>query len=456
MSSYKDYNFSEQTKKFIEINGFEQPTQIQKEVIPLALKGKSIIGISDTGTGKTHAFLIPIMERIDPTLDYVQAVITAPTRELAMQLFSRAASMMEANPEIRVKLITGGIDKTRMASTLKVQPHIVIGTPGRIKDLFLNEQSLRVERASIFVVDEADMTLEYGFLEDIDAIAGRMRKDLQMLSFSATVPNALKLFLKKYMAAPETIKITNDAMMKPKIQHILVPCKEKSYVDTMLSILPGFNPYICLIFANTRSLASEAAQALRDLNLGVIELHGDLSPRARRNAMNEIMNIDKAYVVATDIAARGIDIDGVSHVISLGFPKELDFYIHRAGRTGRAGKSGICYALYQKQDDQNIRLLEKRGIHFDHESFKNGQWSTLKPLHAKKVRRDDPLEKEIAKIVANRKNSKVKPGYKKKRQNEIDRLKRKAKRAMIQEDITKQKKERAKAKQIEKREGKDD
>lgn len=448
--SYKDYNFNEHTKKFIEINGFEQPTEIQKKVIPLAVKGKSIIGISDTGTGKTHAFLIPIMETVDTSLDYVQAVITAPTRELALQLYTRAATMMEANPSLRIKLITGGIEKNKMNASLKVQPHIVIGTPGRIKDLFLNAQSLRVERAHIFVVDEADMTLEFGFLEDVDAIAGKMRKDLQMLSFSATVPNALKVFLKKYMSAPETIKIDNDPLMKPKIQHILVPCKEKSYVETMLNILPGFNPYICLIFANTRTIATETAQTLRDLGYGVIELHGDLTPRARKNAMQQLMNIDQSFVVATDVAARGIDIDGVSHVISLGFPKEIDFYIHRSGRTGRAGKTGICYALYKKEDDQSIRIIEKKGIHFDHESFKNGQWTTLKPLHQKKIRKDDALTIEISKVVQ-RKNTKVKPGYKKKRANEVDRLKRKAKRAMIQDDISKQKKERAKAKQIEKR-----
>ncbi len=451
MSSYKDYNFNEYTKKFIDINGFEQPTQIQKEVIPAALKGKSVIGISDTGTGKTHAFLIPIMEKVDPSLDFVQAVITAPTRELAMQLYNRAKNMQDANPELRLRLITGGVERNKVNASLKVQPHIVIGTPGRIKDLFLNDQSLRVERAKMFVVDEADMTLEYGFLEDIDAIAGRMPDNLQMLSFSATVPMALRHFLKKYMTSPETIRIEHDPMMKPKIEHILVPCKEKSYLDTLLSILPGFNPYVCLIFANTRQLASEVAQTLRDLDYGVIEIHGDLTPRARRHAMNQLINIEKAFVVATDIAARGIDIDGVSHVVSLGMPRELDFYIHRAGRTGRAGKTGICYALYQKSDDNAIRQLEVRGISFGHEMYKNASWQTLKPLHQKKRSKNDPLEKELAKVV-HRKNQKVKPGYKKKRQNQIDRLKRKAKRAMVQDSINTQKKERAKAKQVAKRE----
>ena len=166
--------------------------------------------------------------------------------------------------------------------------------------------------------------------------------------------------------------------------------------------------------------------------------------------MNDLANIEKPFVVATDIAARGIDIAGVSHVISLGFPKELDYYIHRSGRTGRAGRDGICYALYDKKEDQVIRQLEVRGIHFDHMNYRNGQWVTLEPLHKKKVKKDDPLEKEIAKIVS-RKKQKIKPGYKKKRAQEVEKLKRKARRAMIQEDIKRQKKERAKQKMIEKR-----
>ena len=168
-SKFTDYTFKESTKAFIEQNGFVSPTPIQQKVIPLVCKGKDVIGISDTGTGKTHAFLIPIIERIDPELNEVQVVITAPTRELALQLYMRASDLSDALEGCRVRLISGGIDKTKQNSTLKTQPHVVIGTPGRIKDLFLNDQTLRIEKASLLVIDEADMTLEFGFLEDIDA-----------------------------------------------------------------------------------------------------------------------------------------------------------------------------------------------------------------------------------------------------------------------------------------------
>ncbi len=448
--SYRDYMFKETTKKFLELEGFLEPTPIQKEILPLACKGKDVIGISATGSGKTHAFLIPVMERVDTSIDRIQAVITAPTRELALQLYTRTKNMQEADPTLRIKLITGGMEKSRMNESLKVQPHVVIGTPGRIKDLFLNEKTLRVESADMLIVDEADMTLEFGFLEDIDAMAGRMKKNLQMMSFSATMPNALKIFLKKYMTQPAMVHIEDAKQFHPQIEHVLVPCTPLNYEQKLMEILPTFTPYVCLIFANTREQAANVASLMRDAGYPLIELHGDLTSRERTKAMKELENIQKPYVVATDIAARGIDIDGISHVISLGFPKELDYYIHRSGRTGRAGKKGICYALYQKQDDQMIRALEKRGIHFEHRSLKNGNWNTLEPLHKKKVKKDDPLEKEISKIVA-KKKKKIKPGYKVKRKQEVEKLKRKAKRSIIQEDIQRQKKERAKSKQLERR-----
>lgn len=450
MSKYSDYNFKLETKKFIDLEGFIEPTPIQKEVIPMASKQRDIVGISDTGTGKTHAFLIPIMERIDTSKACVQAVITAPTRELALQIHQRSLKMCEANPALQIRLITGGMEKTRMNDQLKIQPHIVIGTPGRIKDLFLNEQTLRVDTADTLVIDEADMTLEFGFLEDVDAIAGKMKKNLHMMVFSATIPQALRPFLKKYLDQPAMIQTNEKSNFHPKIEHILIPCQEKSYEEKLMELLPMFQPYVCLIFANTRTLAASVASMLRDPGYGVIELHGDLTPRERTKAMKNLMNIEQSFVVATDIAARGIDIDGISHVISLGFPKELDYYIHRSGRTGRAGQDGVCFALYKKQDDAMIRSLEVKGISFQHRSLKNEQWTTLEPIHKKKVKKDDPLEKEISKIVAKKKKV-VKPGYKVKRKQEVDKLKRKAKRKMIQEDIQRQKKERAKQKSIDQR-----
>ncbi len=445
MKKYEDFNLKPETMDFIHKNHFKEPTPIQEQVIPTALKGRDIIGLSATGSGKTHAYLIPIMEKTDETKEYCQAVITAPTRELAAQIFEMAKVMNEVKPDLRIRLLIGGKERSRDAGQLeRNQPHIVIGTPGRIRDLFLNDGNLRIEKANILVVDEADMTLEYGFLDEIDAFAGRLSEDLQMMCFSATMPEQLKPFIRKYMHHPITYQIGEKVRFNPDIRHVLVPCYHHGYAKTILSILPGFRPYVCLIFANTRQEASSIAEDLRKAGVSVSEIHGDLTSRQRKQAMKSIANAEHTYVVATDLAARGIDIGEVTHVISCGFPEDLEYYVHRAGRTGRAGASGTCYALYREGDDAAIRSLKKRGIRFEHQRFRNGSWQDLHPYGVRRAPKDDELEKKIAMIMT-KKNAKVKPGYKKKRAAAIDRMHRQKKREMIRSKIREEKKAMYKA-----------
>ena len=453
MKKFEDFNLKDTTMAFIEKNHFKQPTPIQEQVIPSALRGKDVIGLSSTGSGKTHAYLIPIMEKIDPTKDEAQVVITAPTRELATQIYEMAKVMTEIVPELRVRLYVGGRERSKDIEQLeKSQPHIVIGTPGRIKDLFLNGGALRIDKASMLVVDEADMTLEYGFLDEIDAFAGRLGERLQMLAFSATMPDQLKPFINKYMHHPITYQIGEKVRFNPDIKHVLVPCYHHSYAETILSILPGFQPYVCLIFANTRQEASAIAEELRKNKVSVSEIHGDLTSRKRKQAMKSIANAEHTYVVATDLAARGIDIGEVTHVISCGFPEDLEYYIHRAGRTGRAGSTGTCYALYQESDDQAIRSLQKRGIKFSHARHRSTGWQTLHPYGQRRLKTDDELEKKIAMIMT-KKNTKVKPGYKKKRAAAIDRVHRQKKREMIRSKIREEKKAMYKERARKDREG---
>ena len=440
MKRFEDFHLKKETMAVIEANRFREPTPVQEEVIPPALRGKDVIGLSSTGSGKTHAYLIPIMEKADPSSGDVQAVITAPTRELAGQIFEMARVMQDHMDGLRVRLYVGGQDRDRDIEQLAAgQPHIVIGTPGRIRDLFLNAGALRIDKAKILVVDEADMTLEYGFLDEIDAFAGRLPEDLQMMAFSATMPDQLRPFLRKYMRQPVTIEIGEKVRFNPDIRHILVPCYHHGYAETILSMMKGFNPYVCLIFANTRQEASEIAEELRNKGVRVSEIHGDLTSRQRKQAMKSIANAEHTFVVATDLAARGIDIGELSHVISCGFPEDLEYYVHRAGRTGRAGSAGTCYALYRDEDNQSIRSLMRRGIRFEHQRFHNGTWQTLRPFGMKRQKPDDELQKQIAKIMT-KKNTKVKPGYKKKRAEEIDRLHRKKKQEMIRSKIREEKK----------------
>ncbi|MDD6466642.1 MAG: DEAD/DEAH box helicase [Erysipelotrichaceae bacterium] len=454
MSILTKYPLKETVLRYIETLGFNEFTPIQEQVIPFVLKGRDVIGISDTGTGKTHAFLIPIFQKVDPTMEKVQAVITAPTRELARQIYERAIEYVACCPDIRIRLISGEVEKSKMEGQLKVQPHIVIGTPGRLKDAFIQSEVLRLDQADILVVDEADMTLEFGFLNDVDAIAGHMKKTLQMLVFSATIPQSLQPFLKKYLHLPEMVTIEKK-VSAAKVEHVLVPCKHLSYVEKLVQILPGFTPYVCLIFANTRKLAAECAETLRDHGYDVTELHGDLTTRQRKNAMKVVAAHSASYIVATDIAARGIDLEGVSHVVSLGFPNSLEYYIHRAGRTGRANRNGICFALYQEKDETSIQQLKAKGVNFVHRDLKNEQWVELRPYGQKRIPKNDLQEKEIAKRLY-RKNEKVKPGYKKKKQAEIEKIKRKQRRQMIQESIKIQKKEKNRLRQRELNHGNED
>lgn len=452
MKLFEQYQLNPFVKETLKDLKFEVPTNIQKEIIPLVYKHRDLIGISQTGTGKTHAFLIPIMDMIDINMDCVQAVITAPTRELATQIYEHAKLFVKNNPEIRVSLIIGGSDKQKAIDKLSVQPHVVIGTPGRIKDLSLDEQALKITTADIFVIDEADMTLEFGYLEDIDAVLGKMKDHLQMMVFSATIPQMLRPFLQKYMDSPKIIEIDDNLTTSRNVSHYLVPTKHRERYTVLKDIMGIIDPYICLIFCNKRTEVAEVAHKLREDGYKVGEIHGNLEPRERRQMMRRIKNMEYQYIVATDIAARGIDIDGASHIINMDFPTELDFYIHRSGRCGRGKYTGECYSMYDTTNQSIVEALEKKGITFEVKELRGSQFidSQSREKRKSRERHQTDLEKKINSIV--RKPTKVKPGYKKKRKRVIEKMVKQEKRAIIKQDIKRQKKERAKQSQIEKRE----
>lgn len=430
-------------QEIMDLERFKTLTPIQKQVIANVHRHKDIIGISSTGSGKSHAFFIPIFATLDFEDPSVQAVISAPTRELAYQLYDRCKKIAK-HFNVSVKLITGGMDVKSQSNA-----QIIIGTPGRMKDLFVEQNILRLDTAKMMIIDEADMTLEFGFLEDVDQILSKMDRHVQTMVFSATIPEGLTPFLKKYLIEPIRIEIEDAQNFESHIQHILVPCKHKSYFEKVADVLEGINPYVCLIFTNTNEEASQCAALLRQKGYDLVELHGNLESRARMQAIKTIQSQKKSYIVASDIASRGIDLEGITHVISCGFPKDLKFYIHRAGRTGRASRDGQCIALYQLSDQKAIDSLMRQGIEFEHKEIKNGQWQDLKPITKRVVHKQDPLAQEISKIVK-RKKQKVKPNYKKKQQREIDTLRRRKRRQMIKDDIRRQQKERAIAKAREK------
>lgn len=426
MSKYSDYDFKPFLRDAIARLGFIEPTPIQKEMIPLVLKGKSAIGQAHTGTGKTHSFLLPIVQRIVEEKQEVQAIITSPTRELAQQIYDALQQLIE-DTQISSKLFIGGTDKQRSIDKLKTQPQIVVGTPGRIRDL-VNENALLVHTAPILVVDEADLAFDMGFIEEIDGFASKMPENLEMYVFSATIPEKLQPFLKKYMESPVHIHMNDKRPVAEGIEFLLVPVRSKSRNRRLLEVIEAINPYLSVVFCNTRKTAEAVASFLAEQGIRAGQIHGDLSPRDRKKMMKQIRDLEFQYIVATDLAARGIDIQGISHVINYEIPDDLEFFIHRVGRTARAGNKGIAITLYEPEDEDALARVEKMGIPFVQKDVKNGEWIELKERHARKkrVKHENEIEK-IAKAKV-RKPKKVKPGYKKAMKWEMDKIKRKERR----------------------------
>lgn len=405
---------------------FYKPTEIQERIIPSIQRGESVIGQSQTGTGKTHAFLLPLINKIDPERNEVQTVITAPTRELAQQIYEEVQKIITHHPSITAKNFIGGTDKQRTIEKLKTQPHIVVGTPGRINDL-TKEQALFVHTADSLVVDEADLMLDMGFIFDVDQISVKMKEDLQLLVFSATIPEKLKPFLKKYMENPKYTHVQPKQLTAAKIEHYLVPLKHRNKIKLLTDICQSINPYLAIIFTNTKKMADSVANGLSEHGISVGVIHGDLPPRDRKKMMKQINDAEFQYVVATDLAARGIDIKGVSHVINYEIPSDLDFYVHRVGRTARAGLSGQAITIYETSDEDALNKLEKLGITFSNIDVKGTEWVELGARDKRKSRKKELTEVDKKAKSFIQKPKKVKPGYKKKLQSETEKYKKKLK-----------------------------
>ncbi|HGD5050620.1 TPA: DEAD/DEAH box helicase [Streptococcus agalactiae] len=429
--SFKDFNFKPYIQRALDELKFVAPTDVQAKLIPVVRSGRDLVGESKTGSGKTHTFLLPIFEKLDESSDDVQVVITAPSRELGTQIYQATKQIAEhSEQEIRVVNYVGGTDKLRQIEKLKVsQPHIVIGTPGRIYDL-VKSGDLAIHKAHTFVVDEADMTLDMGFLDTVDKIAGSLPKDVQILVFSATIPQKLQPFLKKYLTNPVMEKIKTATVIADTIDNWLLSTKGRDKNAQILELSKLMQPYLAMIFVNTKERADELHSYLSSNGLKVAKIHGGIAPRERKRIMNQVKNLEFEYIVATDLAARGIDIEGVSHVINDAIPQDLSFFVHRVGRTGRNGLSGTAITLYQPSDDSDIRELEKLGINFIPKVIKNGEFQDTYDRDRRNNREKSyrKLDTEMIGLVK-KKKKKIKPGYKKKIQWKVDEKRRKERRA---------------------------
>lgn len=421
--------------------GFTKPTPVQEKVIPAMLKGESVIVQAATGSGKTHAYLIPILNAIDEDARYVQAIVTAPSRELADQLY-RVARQLRDNSGLNIAIahLAGGSDRDRQIARFEQnKPQLVIATPGRLLD-FADKKILLLDQVKNFVIDEADMTLDLGFLADVDKIAARLPKDVVMSAFSATIPVKLTNFLRKYMAKPEEIVIDNPAVIAPTIKNDLLDIGSKDRKKIVYKLLTMGQPYLALVFANTKQMVDELADYLTKQGLKVAKIHGGITKRERKRTLREVRAGQYQYVVASDLAARGIDLPGVSLVINYEIPKDLEFIIHRIGRTGRNGLPGHSVTLVREEEMNRVGALEHMGVHFDFVEIKDGALAPRTHYRRRdnrtaSNRQLDPHMKGVVKKV----KSKRKPGYKKKIKQAIQEDNRKKRKIEARHEMRHQK-----------------
>lgn len=400
---------------------FKDLTEVQKRVLEEFNSGKNLLVKSKTGSGKTHAFLIPIFNMLDESLKEIQAVIISPTKELAMQTYKVAQHIASFSGEsINIKLYSGGTDREREIEGLKnTQPQIVIATPGKIHDLVVSSNALKIYKARVYVIDEMDMALDSGYADTLDSI-GAILKDSKMMFFSATMNESILPFAKKYLNSPTFIDIKDDT--KLNIKHIWIPLKHKERIDMLLTLMNTINPYLCIIFANKKETVVEIASNLRRNGYKVGEIHGDLQPRERKRFLTEINDLKYQYVVASDLAARGIDIDGVSHIINYEIPRDFEFYVHRSGRTGRMNYTGIVYSFYDELDDVYLDNLSKKGITPIYQTIKDGILVDYKGRDSRK-NREKPINETYKKAMSHvKKPDKVTPGYKKKMRKKTEEI----------------------------------
>lgn len=352
-----EININETLKRGIEDMGFVEMTPIQQEAIPLLLEGKDMIGQAQTGTGKTAAFGLPILEKIDAENKSLQALILCPTRELAMQAANELRNFAKYMEGIKALPVYGGQDISRQIRALKgVQ--IVVGTPGRVMD-HMKRRTIKLQDVKMVVLDEADEMLNMGFREDMEFILSKMESEHQTCLFSATMPKAIVELSKQYLKEPEFIKVTQDVLTMDSIQQYYYGIKREYKYEALKRILSHYNYKKCIIFSNTKSMVDTLADQLKNDGFNADGLHGDLNQKQRDYVMNSFRNGNIDLFICTDIAARGIDVDSVEAVINYDVPQETEYYVHRVGRTGRAGKEGVSHTLCTSKEFNKLHSIEQ-------------------------------------------------------------------------------------------------
>lgn len=339
-------------------NGITTPTPIQEQAIPVLMQGKDVIGKAQTGTGKTLAFLLPILERIDTAANHIQALVITPTRELALQVTAEVKKLVPEKSDIHVLAVYGGQDVERQMKQLEGAVHIVIGTPGRLLD-HLRRGTIELSHVSMLVLDEADQMLHIGFLPEVQHIISQTPDERQTMLFSATMTQPVRELAQNYMREPHDIRVKEAEITVSDIQQLLVETTDRAKQDTLCRLINKHHPFLAMIFCRTKRRVNKLNEALQARGYNADELHGDLSQAKREQVMQRFRDGQIHLLVATDVAARGLDVEGVTHVFNYDIPHDVDSYVHRIGRTGRAGEAGLAITLAAPKDRPYVAMIEK-------------------------------------------------------------------------------------------------
>ncbi|GHT36972.1 RNA helicase [Endomicrobiia bacterium] len=351
-------NLSNEIIKAIADLGFEEATPIQSLAIPKMMSGIDIIGQAQTGTGKTAAFGIPILEKVDVKKKVVQAIILCPTRELAIQVAEELKLFSKYKRDLSIVPVYGGQLINRQITALSRGVQIVIGTPGRVID-HLERKTLKLDAASIVVLDEADEMLDMGFRDDIERILRNMPEERQTVFFSATMPKEFLFLTKKYQRHPEIIRIVSEQSAVPLIEQYYFDVREHQKFEALIRCLDMYGPKLSLVFCNTKKRVDEVTSSLQAIGYSADAIHGDMNQAQRDRVMTKFRSGAIKLLIATDVAARGIDVDDISMVFNYDIPKDDEDYVHRIGRTGRAGKTGKAYSFASGRDNYKLMDIQK-------------------------------------------------------------------------------------------------
>jgi ATP-dependent RNA helicase DeaD len=357
IEKFEDLRLSKELLKAVEDMGFEEMTPIQARAIPLILEGKDIIGQAQTGTGKTLAFGLPILQSVHAKIKKIQAIILCPTRELAIQVAEELKTALKYKRDIVILAVYGGQPIDRQMRILKTGAHIIIGTPGRTID-HINRGTLKLDTVKTLVLDEADEMLNMGFIDDVETILKSTPRERQTLLFSATMPKPILDLTRKYQKNPEYVRVVHKQLTVPNVEQYYFEVKESVKLDVLCRLIDMYGLKSSLVFCNMKRRVDEVVMHLEARGYPALGLHGDMTQQQRTRAMEIFKKNASEILVATDVAARGIDVDNIEAVFNYDIPQDEEYYVHRVGRTARAGKKGLAFTFVVGREVYKLRDIE--------------------------------------------------------------------------------------------------